>query len=495
MPDARDLALIIASKTPLVVVESHEEQHVLDLLTRVAIRQGMTLYTWTITDGLNRAGGFGYELSRDDPLKDPGAVLEHIKQARTRAIYALCDYHPFLAGSPERVRLIKDIALRYGQLGHTLVFISHQLTLPPEIRRYSARFNLRMPDSEEILAIVREEASKWAQQHGSKVKADGRALNALVRNLQGLSWSDARRLARAAIFDDGAITPSDLPAVNKAKFDLLDLEGAVHFELDTARFSEVGGLSHLKQWLMQRRGAFLEGRQPQGLEPPRGILLLGVQGAGKSLAAKAVAGLWELPLIRLDMGALYNKYVGETEKNLREALQMAELMSPCVLWMDEVEKGLAQSDSDDGVSRRLLGTLLTWMAERTHPVFLVATANDVSRLPPELMRKGRMDEIFFVDLPDESVRREIFDIHLRKRQLEPIQFDLNALAQVSEGFSGAEIEQAIVSAIYHSAHSEKPLGTEDILHALHATQPLSVVRCEDVEALRQWAAGRCVNAG
>ncbi|RMF13875.1 MAG: AAA family ATPase, partial [Gammaproteobacteria bacterium] len=344
MPDARDLELIIASKTPLVVVESHEEQRVMDLLTRVAIKQGQTLFQWTITDGLQRAGGFGFELEREEPLADPEAVLRHIRSQRTPAVYALCDYHPFLSGSPERVRLIKDIALRYSQLGHTLVFISHAIELPPEIRRYAARFKLRMPDAEEILAIVREEAAKWTQRHGNKVKADNRSLNALVRNLQGLSWSDARRLARAAIFDDGAITACDLPNVNKAKFDLLDLEGAVSFELDTARFSDIGGLDRLKQWLVQRREAFIDGQRPKGLEPPRGILLLGVQGAGKSLAAKAVAGLWDLPLIRLDMGALYNKYIGETEKNLREALQMAELMSPCVLWMDEIEKGLAVSD-------------------------------------------------------------------------------------------------------------------------------------------------------
>jgi SpoVK/Ycf46/Vps4 family AAA+-type ATPase len=220
-----------------------------------------------------------------------------------------------------------------------------------------------------------------------------------------------------------------------------------------------------------------------------------VQGGGKSLAAKAVAGLWSLPLLRLDFASLYNKFFGETERNLREALKMAEQMAPCVLWMDEIEKGLATGSNDDGVSQRVLGTLLTWMAERKAPVFMVATANAIDRLPPELVRKGRFDELFFVDLPDAEVRAEIFAIHLRRRELDPAQFDLAALAAACEGFSGAEIEQVVVSALYAAQARQQAVDQALLLSNIQATAPLSVVMAERLTALRAWAAGRTVDAG
>jgi SpoVK/Ycf46/Vps4 family AAA+-type ATPase len=333
----------------------------------------------------------------------------------------------------------------------------------------------------------------WSNQHqGQKVKTDSRTLDKLVANLRGMTWSDARRLARGVIFDDGAITSSDLPELNKAKFDLLDMDGVLGYEYDTADFADVGGLNGLKRWLQQRREAFLQ-RNDQ-LDAPKGILLLGVQGSGKSLAAKAVAGMWGVPLLRLDVGALYNKYIGETEKNLRDALKMADTLAPCVLWLDEMEKAMAGDDSDNGTSRRLLGSLLTWMAERKAPVFIVATSNDISRMPPELVRKGRLDEIFFVDLPEEAVRRDIFAIHLRKRSRSPDLFDLEMLARSSDGFSGAEIEQAIVSALYRCAAEQCELTTQHLLHEIAITSPLSVVMAEKIEQLRQWAAERTVAA-
>jgi SpoVK/Ycf46/Vps4 family AAA+-type ATPase len=224
------------------------------------------------------------------------------------------------------------------------------------------------------------------------------------------------------------------------------------------------------------------------------VLLLGVQGAGKSLTARAVAGAWGLPLLRLDMGALYNKYIGETERNLRESLRSAELMAPCVLWLDEIEKGVGGSDADEGVSRRLLGSLLTWMAEQRDGVFVVATANDVSALPPELLRKGRFDELFFVDLPDEATRAEIFRIHLRRRGIDPEGIDAGTLAGMSEGFSGAEIEQVVVSARYRAAADRAPLASAHLLTEIRATVPLAVTMAERIEALRAWADGRTVPA-
>ena len=318
-----------------------------------------------------------------------------------------------------------------------------------------------------------------------------------MQHLLGMCMDDAQRLVRQALRDDNAITMDDIHRVLRFKRESLGEGGLLEFELDTGTFADVGGLKNLKRWLELRRPALTGDAAKLGVEPPKGVLLLGVQGAGKSLAAKAIAGSWGLPLMRLDFAVLYNKVHGETERNLRQALKQAEAMAPCILWIDEIEKGLASDASgagDGGVSRRVLGTLLTWMSERKTRTFLVATSNDVSQLPPELLRKGRMDEIFFVDLPDAAVREEIFRIHLRKRKLDPAQFDVTQLAATAEGFSGAEIEQVVIAAIYEALAEKKPLATAHVLAEIGRTRPLSVVMAEKVEALREWAAGRTVRA-
>jgi SpoVK/Ycf46/Vps4 family AAA+-type ATPase len=369
------------------------------------------------------------------------------------------------------------------------------LTIPPELERSTARFALSVPNREQLKSIVLEEARAWSRRNsGRNVSTRKQLLERLVENLGGLPQRDAKRLARGAIEDDGAITEEDLPAVMEAKFKLLGQDGVLSYEYDTARFAEVGGLERLKTWLRLREPVFAGTLRKPGLDIPKGILLLGVQGCGKSLAAKAVAGSWSVPLLRLDFGTLYNKYHGETERNLREALKQAETMSPCVLWIDEIEKGLSTDGSDSGTSRRVLGTLLTWMAENDERAFLVATANDIESLPPELLRKGRMDEIFFVDLPDRDTRRRIFEIHLEKRELKLDTADVDALADACDGFSGAEIEQVVVSALYTSHARGEPLGTQALDQEIRDTRPLSVVMAERVGALRAWAAQRTVPA-
>jgi SpoVK/Ycf46/Vps4 family AAA+-type ATPase len=298
-------------------------------------------------------------------------------------------------------------------------------------------------------------------------------------------------LALKAINDNGAISESELPEVMRAKYELLGRDSPLSFEYETAQFGEIGGMKRLRNWLDVRKSFFREGG-PANLDPPRGVLLLGVQGCGKSLAAKAAAGVFGVPLLRLDFGVLYSKYYGETEKNLRKALDTAEVMAPCVLWLDEIEKGMAVGDDDDGLSRRVLGTLLTWMSERRKPAFIVATANDITRLPPEMVRKGRFDEIFFVDLPSASNRSDILKIHLQKRNLESKKFDLEALTKATEGFSGSEIEQAIVSAMYTAHAQGRELSQADLLTEIRQTRPLSVVMSENVEGIRRWATDRTV---
>lgn len=493
MQDVNEIKLLLDARIPVVVIETFEEKKALDVLLKVANTQGKDLHRWSLTDGLARLS-FGPQLvPKASALNDPEEMLRHIKQLHQPAMFALCDLHPFLADNAQVVRLLKDIALNHFAVPHTLVLLSYQLRLPPELSRYSASYALTLPSDDKIMEIIREEAKDWSDRHaGARVKTDNITLKKVVNNLQGMSISDVRRLVRSAIWNDGSLNEDDLPKINKSKFALLDMEGVVSFEQQTEDFSNVGGLQNLKRWLLTRRGAFND--EDSKLDRPKGILLLGVQGGGKSLAAKAVAGLWGLPLMRMDVGALYNKFHGETERNLREALKLADAMSPCVLWLDEIEKGMAQDGNDNGVSQRLLGTLLTWMAERRSRVFIVATSNDISRLPPELIRKGRLDEIFFVDLPEAAVRQDIFSIHLRKRGCDPQQFDLLRLADASDGFSGSEIEQAIIAALYSAAAEARALTTDILLGEIAATSPLSVVMAEQISQLRRWAEDRTIPA-
>lgn len=483
----QDLEAILRSHTPLIVVETEEEPPVIQLVRHLGNRNQVKAYRWTVTDGMQ-----AFETC-DQPMEVVSKsldVLKFIRNSRSSCLFVLLDFHPYLQDAVH-IRMLKEIALTYNRHFCTTLLVSHAVTIPEELHPYTAFFRMPLPTADELRACVLEVAADWGAEHGNReVQTTNKALELLVRNLAGLTLADARRLARKAIEDDGVISLSDLPEVMKAKFELLGQDGVLSYEYETADFSEVGGLGRLRKWLEQRRVFFGEARSD--LDPPRGLLLLGVQGCGKSLAAKAAAGIFQAPLVRLDFGVLYNKYYGETERNLRKALQTAELLAPCVLWVDEIEKGIAVSDEDDGLSRRILGTLLTWMAERKKAVFIVATANDISRLPPELIRKGRFDEIFFVDLPSVEVRRQIWAIHLRKRGMKPELFQLDELAAATEGFAGGEIEQVIVSAMYSARSEGQALGQPCLLNEIQSTRPLSVIMAEQIQELRDWASTRTV---
>ncbi len=501
MSDERDLEMLLMSHFPITTIKTHEEKRALELIKKVIARTGRTLYTWSITEGLKPAYGRSADtLSLQDssgyvayPTTEPKSMLEQIKKTLENSVIVLLDFHPYLDDALI-IRLLKEIALDYSVKQNTIVLLSHDLTVPGELERLSASYSLSLPDAQQLEQLIYDEAKIWTLKHHNRsVKADKKAMQMLIRNLQGLTMSDARRLVRNAIYHDGAITEDDLPAVMKAKYELLGQGGVLSFEYETAQFAEVGGFKKLITWINHRKAAFLQGKEA-ALDMPKGIMLLGVQGSGKSLAAKAVAGAWEVPLLRMDFGALYNKFFGETEKNIRESLKAAEVMSPCVLWMDEIEKGVATGDYDSGTSRRVLASMLTWMAENQKPVFIVATANDIESLPPELIRKGRLDEIFFVDLPDQNTRAEIFAIHLAKRGQQPPDFDIHRLAAETEGFSGAEIEQAVVAALYAAHARETTISNQHVLEEIKATQPLSVVMAEKIHALQHWAQGRTVAA-
>jgi hypothetical protein len=490
---AGELQTLLASRVALLVIESREESRVIELVREAALKaqrgKNWGVFQWTVTDGLLRVdidlGG------SQKALAQPEQLLRHIKATPMAGIYVLLDFHPYLTEAPF-VRMLKDIAQDYPKCARTIVLISYEVKLPQELEHLAARFSLRAPDKTERQAIVMKMAREWAQSMGGMPRVDVKIVEKLVDNLAGLPLHDVERLTRQAIFNDGALSEDDLRPLMEAKYQLLNRGGTLSLEIDTARFAEVGGLKNLRRWILQRKAAF-DGSAPE-LDAPKGVLLLGVQGCGKSLAARAAAGVLGVPLVRLDFGALYSKWHGESEKNLRESLSSAEALSPCVLWLDEIEKALSSGDGDSGTSRRVLGAFLTWLAEQRARVFIVATANDITALPPELVRKGRFDEIFFVDLPTPEARLEIFGIHCKKRAVVLPESEIRALAARSEGFSGAEIEQAVVSALY-TAHANKQIVDARMIAAeLDATKPLSVVMGEKIADLRAWAAERTVPA-
>ena len=495
MTDRRDLQLLLQSGVPIVVIETADEGRFLDLLTEMTVASPAAsyrpLFRWSVTDGLQR---LDLDLEPQRHNAEAADVLRHIRAVKTPAIYALLDFHPFL-DAPVNIRLLKDIALAGRESGTIVLLISHAVRLPRELESFSARFQMQLPDLKARTAIIERLIDDYRRDKpNEKVQVDDKAFALLVQNLGGLSYSDTERLARNAIYEDGAITADDVPAVMQAKYRLLDHGSVLSYEYDTALFDDIAGFANVKLWLKQRALAF-SGQRPAGLDAPKGILLLGVQGCGKSLAAKAAASAFGVPLLRLDFGTLYNKYHGETERNLRESLKTAELMAPCVLWMDEIEKGLASGgEGDGGTSRRVLGSLLTWMAERKSNVLLVATANDIEALPPALVRKGRFDEVFFVDLPTPAHRADILAIHLRKRGINPKKQDLTPLIAASEGFSGAEIEQAVVAALYAAHAVGQTPEPAHVLVELRKTRPLAVLMREHIAELRSWATGRTVPA-
>src|SRR6187551_3684624 len=490
---AGELQTLLASRVALVVIESREEARVMEVVREAALKaqrgRNWGVFAWSVTEGLLRVdvdlGG------AQRTLAQPEQLLKHIRATTMAGIYVLLDFHPYL-DNPMFVRTIKDIAQDYKKCARTLVLISHEVKLPQELEHLAARFSLKMPNKNERHAIVMQMAREWAQGTGGMPRVDVKVVEKMVDNLAGLPMHDVERLTRQAIFNDGALTEDDLGPLLAAKYQLLNRGGTLSFEPDTARFAEVGGLKNLRRWILQRKAAF-DGSAPN-LDAPKGVLLLGVQGCGKSLAARAAAGVLGVPLVRLDFGALYSKWHGESEKNLRESLQSAQALAPCVLWLDEIEKALSSGDNDGGTSRRVLGAFLTWLAEQRARVFIVATANDITALPPELVRKGRFDEIFFVDLPSPASRIEILGIHARKRGITLSDADLQALATRSEGFSGAEIEQAIVSALYTAHSNHQAADMRLIAQELGATRPLSVVMAEKIAELRDWAAERTVPA-
>ena len=490
---AKELKLLIQSRYPIVYLETWEEARAEALVQAVAEELGVPLYVWTLTSGLCRAG-------TRNPLyqsESPRAALSNIASLRGDALYLLKDFHRHWEDT-EVVRLVRDLLDKFRQSNRSILVTAPTVSIPLELQKDVARFALGLPDADDFEEMVPSVVKETEQTVRLEKELDANGRRRLARNLSGLTLAEGGRVLRRCLLARRRLDDQTVTDVLMAKREELGRSGVLEFIELGERFAALGDLRNLKKWLEQRRGAFSAEAEKFGLEPPRGILILGVQGCGKSLLAKAVAFEWQIPLVRLDPGRLYDKYIGESERQLRQTLEGATKMAPLVLWIDEIEKGFASTtagaDVDAGLSQRMLGTMLAWLQEKRAPVFVTATCNNIASLPPELLRKGRFDEIFFVDLPDEEARREIFRIHLAKRQRPPEEFDLDLLAAGSESFSGAELEQAIVAALYTAFAGKKPLTSELLLSELKKTHPLAVTRREDIERLRAWARGRTVPA-
>ncbi len=487
----KDLRLLIQSRYPLLYVESYDEERLAQRLLRVCRELRLSFFTWSVNQGLHGEDTYALEETRQ-----PSKLLEQIRARRGPALYLLHDFHPYLA-EPAIVRALRELAQEPGHLA-TLVLCSPAIELPMELRKLAARYRLQLPNPEELRNCVLETFNQLKLGRNLRFSLDQTQLGQLVHSLSGMSLQEARRLVTSCLLDDGALDATDLPKAMDAKIEELEESTVLEIIAFDPETAPLGGLWRLKEWLHRFQAGFSERARQLGLRPPRGVLLVGVQGCGKSLAAREIARDWGVPLARLDPARLFDKYIGESERNLRNALETAEALAPIVLWIDEIEKVFASggsSESDAGLGRRLFGSFLTWMQEREGAVFVVATANDITSIPPELLRKGRFDEVFFIDLPDATARREIFAIHLRLRHQTPESFDLETLAREAEGFSGAEIEQAVVSALYGMVAEGGLTLTDARLRAeLQRTVPLVRSCREQIDALRQTARERFVPA-
>ncbi|MDQ7772485.1 MAG: AAA family ATPase [Elusimicrobiales bacterium] len=484
-----EAALLIKSRYPLVAVDTIDEIHVSRQLFEVARAAGMKYYRWSLTKGLRVD-------MKDEPFYQTGDPVKMLKLAAdlmgpaTESVFVLKDFQKHLKENVP-LRLFKDLLNRARETRTTFFLLGAELSLPPDIQPLAARIAGGYPDEKEILAEINAAVMEF-RRSGAKIEIalDPEEVRRVIKSLKGLSLQQVRSALNQAIVKDWRLCSRDLLEIEKFKKDVFDRDGVLEYFAPEGS-AAIAGFDGLKRWVGDRKAVIFN--ESSRLPPPKGLLMLGVQGCGKSLAAKVIAGELEVPLYRLDLNRLYSKYIGETEENLRKALKTVERLAPVCLWIDEIEKVFASSggEIDGGVSRRILGTFLTWMQERKDRSFIAATANDIESLPPELLRKGRFDEIFFADLPGPEARAEIFRIHIARRGLDAAAFDLGRLAEASHDFSGAEIEQAVVSAMYRAEGAGgKPVDTEGVLEQVKLTRPISVMRPEAVRSLRAWAKQR-----
>jgi hypothetical protein len=493
-----ELGLLIKSKYPVIFLESIDEEYVLKQLDQMAQQLGLSLYQWSVTEGLRKEHKDGSYYQTKEPIQMLKTIFELIKPAGvylSRAgLFVFKDFEKYLDNTVV-LRLFKDLINKIKNTKNTVIILAPAYNLPADIEPYAAHIIGGYPDQQEIISTINETVEEIRQSNRPVMASlTSQEMEKIAKALNGLSIQQIRNILNRCISEDNKLDINELSRMELCKKEIFDREGILEFCISESR-GNIADFDNLKRWLSERKYSFYSDK-PSALPPPKGILLMGVQGCGKSLAIKVVSRELNLALYRLDLSRLYSKYIGETEQNLRKILKTVEKLSPLCLWIDEMEKGFAASagDIDGGVSQRILGTFLTWMQERKSGCFLAATANDIYTLPPEFLRKGRFDEIFFVDLPDLNLREQIFRIHLAKRGLDHAKYDCKLLAEKSVDFGGAEIEQAIISALYRATSKKEPISTAHIIEQLESTKPIAVLKSEEIMALKSWAKERTISA-
>jgi ATP-dependent 26S proteasome regulatory subunit len=527
------LKVLINSSTPIVVMETVEEVRAVAFVRAACAELGLPIFEWTIADGLLRSGGnaavslpgnsASLHPAPSEPslavrsmllnrgsdaeaasapaiynTREPAQALATLESMTIAGVFILKDFHRHMEDAVV-VRRLRDVGQKFSANRRTVVITAPAITIPPELASLVEYLEIPLPDQQRLHEIIEETFTRMSRTYTLKRKLDVAGLDAMAGNLRGLTEEEAERAVSQVLVARYALSPEAVTDVLEAKKELLRHSGMLQFVDASETMTGIGGLENLKRWLSQRRGAWDEAARAFGLEPPRGVIILGVQGCGKSMCARAIAGEWKLPLVKFDCAAVFDKYIGETEKRIQKVFQIAEGLSPCVLWIDELEKVFAGSGPDSasvdaGVSSRILAAFLSWMQERQAPVFVAATCNNVTALPPELIRKGRFDELFFVDLPNQAERKAILAIQLARRKRNPAEFDLEQTARAADGYSGAEIDAAVEAAMYRSFADQQSLATQSLLQALAETVPLSTTRAEEIEQLREWARSRAVPA-
>jgi SpoVK/Ycf46/Vps4 family AAA+-type ATPase len=463
-------------------VVSFEENRVKTRLKDIADERKKQVFNWTITKGLELQDG-----SFITELKDPIKVLEYINQSDANALFILHDYHHYL-NDPVVVRKQRDLAHALKMTRKNIIFLSPVLKVPTELEKEIAVIDYKLPDKKELAEIIKRSTQGLENKENLEILKSPDKMDKIVEAALGLTAEEAENVFAKSLVEKGQF---DIDTVLSEKEQIIRKSGVLEYYHANEKMQEVGGLEELKNWLTKRGKAFSPKAREFGLPEPRGILLLGIPGCGKSLTAKAIAGMWQLPLLKLDVGKVFSSYVGSSEENVRRAIQTAESIAPCILWLDEMEKGFSGLGSsgmtDGGTTARVFGTFLTWLQEKTSAVFVVATSNNVSQLPPELLRKGRFDEIFYVDLPSKEERKEITKIHLEKRKREVGNYNIEKIAQETHGFSGSEIEEVIVSGLYDAFNRDEELKQEHLEQVIKTLIPLSQTMEEQIRGIRDWA--------
>lgn len=482
--EINDIDILIRARYPLIYVVSSEEHRVIDAIAKISKNQ---VWVWSCVSGINPYDKLG-EVA--ESTKDPLTALRFINNIKDVGIFILCDFHPFL---DERyydvIRYLKELNVKFKNVAKNIIILSPILSIPTELEKEISVVDFPLPSKDVISEIYDEIVDTLVKNPNMELKSSNKEY--IIRALMGLNNNEIKNVLYKSAIKNRCFS---LDTIIAEKQQIIRKSGVLEYYHSLESMNDIGGNDIIKDWIIQRKSAFSDDAKRFGLPNPKGVLLLGVSGCGKSLICKIVANIWGFPLLRLDMAKIFEGIVGSSERNMSQALRLAKAIAPCILWVDEIEKALSgvgsSNVSDAGTTSRVFGTFLTWLQEKTEPVFVVATANDVSALPPELLRKGRFDEIFFIDLPNSEERAEIFSIHIKKRGRKPLNFDLEALVKASRDFSGAEIESAIISGMFDAFDEKTELNTQFILNNLKVTVPLSKTMEEKITSMRDWAKNR-----